>query len=190
MLWPDLSFSGYPAVESPYAAVYEPLPQDGLLAGDYTLARVAPSFTPMVGRGQLWLSEAPVCFENGLCWLSAGYDPMSGVLELEWRVEGELQLPEMPLLSNPPPPGVYAGTRLAVFAQLLDGDDTFLTGDDGLWIDPETLRDGDVFLQRHYLTAPEGSDPVSIHFGLYDPMTGERLPTFDGSDHLRLELMN
>ena len=189
LLWPDTSFSGYPAVASPYSEVYVPLPQDTLLAGGYTLSRVAPSFTPMVGEGQLWLSEAPVCFANGLCWMSAGYDPASGVLELEWRIEGELQLPEMPLISNPPPPGVYAGPRLAVFAQLLDSDDTFLTGDDGLWVDPQTLRAGDVFLQRHFLTAPDGTAPAAIAFGLYDPMTGERLETFDGLDHLRLELM-
>lgn len=188
LLWPDVSFSGYPNVESPYAGVFQPLPQDALLAGDYTLSRVAPSFTPMVGDGRLWLNEAPICFANGLCWVSAGYDPATGVLELGWRVEGDLQLPDMPLISNPPPPGVYSGLRLAVFAHLLDASGELLSGDDGLWVDPETLRDGDVFLQRHYLAAPAGIAPAAISFGLYDPMTGERWLTIDGQDRMILEL--
>ncbi len=110
------------------------------------------------------------------------------MLELEWRVEGDLALPDMPLISNPPPPGVYSGPRLAVFAQLLDGAGGMVAGDDGLWVDPQTLRDGDVFLQRHYLTAPDGASPAAIVFGLYDPMTGERILTTDGPDHITLQL--
>jgi 4-amino-4-deoxy-L-arabinose transferase-like glycosyltransferase len=188
LLWPDISFSGYPEIASPYADVFQPLPQDALLAGGYTLSRVAPSFTPMMDGGQIWLNEAPVCFANGLCWVSAGYNPATGVLELDWRVEGDLQLPDMPLISNPPPPGVYSGLRLAVFAHLLDDSGEFLIGDDGLWVDAETLRDGDVFLQRHYLTAPDGTAPAAIRFGLYDPMTGERWLTIDGQDRMILEL--
>jgi len=188
LLWPDISFSGYPNVESPYAEAFEPLPQDALLAGDYTLSRLAPGFTPMMDTERVWLNEAPVCFANGLCWMSAGFDPASGVLELTWRVEGDLQLPEMPLISNPPPPGVYSGLRLAVFAQLLDASGDFLSGDDGLWVDAETLRDGDVFLQRHYLIDGTGAVPTAISFGLYDPMTGERWLTIDGQDRIILEL--
>ncbi len=143
---------------------------------------------------RVWLNEAPVCFANGLCWMSAGYgpatgfNPATGVLELTWRVEGDLQLPGMPLISNPPPPGVYSGLRLAVFAQLLDASGNFLSGDDGLWVDAETLRDGDVFLQRHYLIDGAGAVPAAISFGLYDPMTGERWLTIDGQDRIILEL--
>jgi hypothetical protein len=188
LLWPDVSFSGVPAVATPFAEVFEPLPQDGLLGGGYTLARVAPAVTPLLRSGQVWLSEAPVCFANGLCWTAAAYDPQSGTLELVWRLEGELALSDIPLVSNPPPPGVYSGPRLAVFAQLLDGAGSFVDGDDGLWVDPQTLRPGDVFLQRHYLTAPDGAAPASIIFGLYDPLTGERIQTIDGTDHLTLEL--
>ena len=188
LLWPDVSFNGYPKVESPYAAAWETLPQDALLAGDYTLSRIAPGFTPMRDAEQVWMNEAPVCFSNGLCWMDAGYTPASGVLELTWRVEGDLQLPDVPLISNPPPPGVYSGLRLVVFAQLLDASGNFLAGDDGLWVDAETLHDGDVFLQRHYLIAPAGTTPAAISFGLYDPMTGERLLTADGRDRMILEL--
>jgi hypothetical protein len=188
LLRPDVSFSGYPAVDSPYAAAFEPLPQDAFLTGDYQLSQINTSISPALADGRFFLSEAPVCFANGLCWAAAVYDPAAGVLELEWRVESDLALPAMPLISNPPPPGVYSGPRLAVFAQLLDGAEGFLAGDDGLWVDPATLHAGDVFLQRHHLSAPEGTQPAAVFFGLYDPMTGERILTMDGQDHLRLDL--
>ncbi|HOU41789.1 MAG TPA: hypothetical protein PK829_11040, partial [Promineifilum sp.] len=187
LLWPDISFSGYPGVESPYAGLFAPLPGDNLLRGDYTLARVAPSVTPALD-GQGFLSEAPLCFANGLCWMAAVYDAAGGQLELEWRVESPLALPPLPLISNPPPPGVYSGPRLYVFAQLVDDSGTFLVGDDGLWVDPQTLQPGDVFLQRHLLPAPAGARPAAVLFGLYDPMTGERIPTVEGQDHVRLEI--
>ena len=188
LLWPDVSFSGFPAVESPFAAVFQPLPQDALLAGGYTLTRVAPPVTPLLTQGQVWLSEAPLCFANGLCWTAAAYDPATGTLELVWRLEGELDLPDIPLVSNPPPPGVYSGPRLAVFAQLLDGAGDMMAGDDGLWVDPQTLWPGDAFLQRHYLTPSEGAAPATVIFGLYDPLTGARIPTTDGADHISLEV--
>jgi len=187
LLWPDVSFAGYPGVESPYAAAFEPLPQDSLLPGDYTLGRVAPPVTPTLD-GQVFLNEAPQCFANGLCWTAAAYDAAGGWLEVQWRTERPLDLPPLPLISNPPPPGVYAGPRLYVFAQLVGPDGAFLVGDDGLWVDPLTLRGGDVFLQRHALPAPAGATPAAVLFGLYDPMTGERILTVDGSDHVRLEL--
>ena len=187
LLWPDVSFAGYPGLESPYAAAFEPLPQDGLLAGDYTLGRVAPPVTPTLD-GQVWLNEAPICFANGLCWTAAAYDAASGWLEVQWRTERPLDLPPLPLISNPPPPGVYAGPRLYVFAQLIGPDGAFLVGDDGLWVDPLTLRGGDAFLQRHALPAPDGAPAAAVLFGLYDPMTGERILTVDGADHVRLEL--
>ena len=187
LLWPDVSFAGYPGVESPYAAAFEPLPQDGLLPGDYTLGRVAPPVTPTLD-GQVFLNEAPVCFANGLCWTAAAYDAAGGWLEVQWQVERPLDLPPLPLISNPPPPGVYAGPRLYVFAQLIGPDGAFLVGDDGLWVDPLTLRGGDAFLQRHALPAPDGATVAAVLFGLYDPFTGERILTVDRLDHIRLEL--
>ena len=187
LLWPDVSFAGYPGVESPYAAVFEPLPQDSQLPGDYTLGRVAPPVTPLLD-GQVTLNEAPQCFANGLCWSAAAYDAAGGWLEVQWRVERPLDLPPLPLISNPPPPGVYAGPRLYVFAQLIGPDGAFLVGDDGLWVDPLTLRGGDAFLQRHALPAPDGATVAAVLFGLYDPFTGERILTVDGLDHIRLEL--
>jgi hypothetical protein len=107
-------------------------------------------------------------------------------LQLLWQVAGPLDLPPSPLISYPPPPGVYSGPRLLVFAQLQDSGGGLLVGDDGLWVDPVTLRPGDRFLQRHYLAAPVDSQPAAVVFGLYDPMTGQRVLTSGGEDHLAL----
>jgi hypothetical protein len=175
-----VSFAGYPDVNMPYAGWYRPLPEDGQLAGGYILSELLaahqPDFDPATA----------VCFVNGFCLLNAKYTAANGALELVWRVDHELDLPPMPLISNPPPPGVYAGPRLLVFAQLQDGAGGFLVGDDGLWIDPVTLRPGDVFLQRHHLVQPVGSQPAAVLFGLYDPMTRERILTTGGRDHLEI----
>jgi hypothetical protein len=123
-----------------------------------------------------------------LCWVTAVYHPDDQILELGWQVGRELNLPERPLISNPPPPGVYAGSRLYVFGQLWDANDNFLAGDDGFWVDPATLQVGDIFLQQHHISLPEGVMAETAVFGLYDPMTGERILTEDGQDHLKLEI--
>ena len=72
--------------------------------------------------------------------------------------------------------------------QLLDGAGGMVAGDDGLWVDPQTLWPGDAFLQRHYLIAPDGAAAATVIFGLYDPLTGARIPTTDGADRVTLEL--
>ncbi|WP_420628366.1 ArnT family glycosyltransferase [Candidatus Leptofilum sp.] len=180
LLSPPLSFVGFPET----AVAYEPLlnPVDPpVTAGYYLLAQT---------EAQMLAERADerVCFVNGLCWLTAVFNSETNRLELGWQVGETLQLSEMPLISNPPPPGVYAGPRLQVFAQLLDTEGNFLTGDDGLWVDPVTLQPGDTFLQQHWLTLPEDSAAAFVAFGLYDPMTGQRILTADGRDHLRLEI--
>jgi len=174
---PAMVFSGYPVRPSLREDLYQPVP--GESAGGYTLARIEqPDDSP----------EEPICFSNGLCLLSAEYDPGLGTLDLVWQVSRELHLPLTPLISNPPPPGVYSGPRLSVFTQLLDSDGTFLIGDDGLWVDATGLMIGDRFLQQHRLSTPEGSEPSALMFGLYDPKTGERILILDGRDHIRVDL--
>lgn len=175
LLQPPLSFTGYP-VAAAYADWLEPV--EDVRAGGYSLNRVTR---------ELELAE-PVCFVNGLCWVTAVYHPNTQILELGWQVGRELDLPDMPLISNPPPPGVYAGPRLVVFGQLWDADDNFLAGDDGLWVDPATLRPGDLFIQQHHLQLAAGVVAETAVFGLYDPMTGERILTEDGREYLRLEI--
>jgi 4-amino-4-deoxy-L-arabinose transferase-like glycosyltransferase len=170
-----IAFSGYPRLQVLHPEAYAPLP--GEKAGEYQLARIASPEEP---------AGPPTCFVNGLCLLAATYDAAAGSLDLTWQVARPLDLPPMPLVSNPPPPGVYAGPRLHVFAQLLDSQGRFVTGDDGLWVDVVTLRPGDRFLQRHRLATPAGGLAATPVVGLYDPMTGARIPTEDGQDHLEI----
>ncbi|MBK8905107.1 MAG: glycosyltransferase family 39 protein [Anaerolineaceae bacterium] len=180
LLSPPLSFVGFPETAAPYQSLLNPVtPQ--VTPGYYVLAQTEAQM--LADR-----TEERICFSNGLCWLTAVFDPATNRLELGWQVGETLELPEMPLISNPPPPGVYAGPRLQVFAQLLDAEGSFLVGDDGLWVDPVTLQPGDTFLQQHWLTLPEGVVAETAVFGLYDPMTGERIRTIDGRDHLRLDI--
>ncbi len=181
MLVPAVSFAGFPEVESPYAEAQERVPGDSS-AGGYSKMKISPDLSPQMVR-----PAGPVCFENGLCWIASSYDADSGRLDLVWAVEEALDLPPIPLVSNPPPPGVYSGPRLAVFAQLQDAAGNFLVGDDGLWVDPQTLQAGDRFIQQHLLPGVENTDGVTAVFGLYDPLSGERILTRDGQDHIRLE---
>jgi len=98
-----------------------------------------------------------------------------------WLVAAPLDLPPIPVVANPPPPGVYSGPRLAVFTHLLAADGTTVAVDDGLWVDPLTLRPGDRFVQIHRLTLPPDApaSPYTIELGLYDPLTGERWAVLD-----------
>ena len=82
---------------------------------------------------------------------------------------------------------MYSGPRLHAFAQLWDDTDGFITGDDGLWVDPYTLQIGDLFIQQHRPLLPDGVKPATAVVGLYDPLTGTRILTADGRDHVRFE---
>ncbi len=177
LLNPPLSFRGYPEVAEAYENAFRQVAGEDQ-AGYYSLAQVEKARP----------SGEQVCFQNGLCLISANYDPETGRLELGFEMARELNLPPNPLISNPPPPGVYSGPRLYAFGQLLDAGGNFLAGDDGLWVDPYSLQPGDVFLQQHWPQLPEGVEPATAVFGLYDPMTGHRILTEDGRDHLRLKI--
>ena len=173
ILAPEISFAGFPAVDTPYPEAQVRVP-DVAGIGGYRLMQIQPDAAP-----QLNFPAEPVCFENGLCWIGANYDPQNPHLDLAWAVEEDLDLPDMPLISNPPPPGVYSGPRLLVFAQLQDADGNFLVGDDGFWVDPQTLQVGDRFIQQHHLPLAQRMDGVTAVFGLYDPLTGERILTLE-----------
>ena len=137
------------------------------------------------------LSGPTATFANGLellgaSWSDAPQPGGSATLWLAWRVAASLDLPPTPLEANPPPPGVYNGPRLAVFTHLFAADGTFVTGDDGLWVDPVTLQAGDRFLQIHPFTLPADTPPgpYRLEVGLYDPLTGDRWPTSEGQDRV------
>ncbi len=171
-----LVFSGYPSEPTFHEELY--LAEPGENAGGFSVNRMEITDDP----------TEEICFENGFCLLGAEYNADRGMLELDWEVSRQLDLPPLPLISNPAPPGVYSGPRLSVFAQMVDLDNTFLTGDDGLWVDAAGLMPGDRFLQQHMLSAPAGSEPAAILYGLYDPKTGARILTLQGQDHIRLDL--
>lgn len=170
------AFSGYPGASMLLGEHYQPI--SGETAGGYQLVTIN-----LDDEG----GDDPLCYANGLCLDSADYDPNDKTLDLRWYVSRPIDLPPIPLISNPPPPATYSGPRLSVFTQLVDADGSYLTGDDGLWVDVIGLRPGDRFLQQHRLIAPDGSQVAALIFGLYDPMTGERILTDDGRDHVRLE---
>ena len=177
LLKPSLSFTGYPETAVAYPDAFQPTP-DNIEVGGFMLTK-----TDYTQSG-----DKPVCFENGLCMQTAVYSSDQQTLDLTWQVSRALDLPEREIISNPPPPNVYAGPRLLVFAQLLDADGNFLAGDDGLWVDVYSLQSGDVFRQQHRFVLSEDSVGETAVFGLYDPMTGERILAETNEDHVKLEL--
>jgi hypothetical protein len=185
LLNPPLSFTGYPETAVAYPDYFEPT---GVQVGGYTLStserESSAGFQPAGEQDARVTFTEEVCFENGLCLVTAVYHPEQQTLDLTWRAGGELRLPERALISNPPPPDVYAGPRLSVFAQLLDAEGNFLVGDDGLWVDVYALQPGDLFIQQHRFMIPADGGAKTAVFGLYDPMTGERILTEDGRDYL------
>ncbi|MGD1993645.1 MAG: glycosyltransferase family 39 protein [Anaerolineae bacterium] len=176
-----------------------------VLVTDYPhLAPDIDAFVPeegeLVARAltQYELSEVPslggqelgVRFANGLELAAAAWQEggalapgAEATLAVEWTVAAPLDLPPIPVVANPPPPGVYSEPRLAVFAHVLAGDGEWVAGDDGLWVDPVTLEPGDRFVQVHRFALPADAPPgpFVLALGLYDPMTGERWELADGA---------
>ena len=180
LLKPNLSFTGYPETAVAYPDAFH---STDTSVGGFTLAQTDYTQSAI----------EPVCFENGICLETAVYHPTDHTIDLTWRVGEAISLPEREIISNPPPPNVYAGPRLLVFAQLLDANGAFIVGDDGLWVDIYSLQPGDVFRQQHQFILPEDAVTETAVaetavFGLYDPMTGIRILTDTNSDHIKLEL--
>ncbi|MGD2105709.1 MAG: glycosyltransferase family 39 protein [Anaerolineae bacterium] len=137
-----------------------------------------PSF---VGGSQSIVSGTT--FANGLALAEARWledRPLApgqvGDLLTVWDVVEPLDLPEEPVVAQPPPPDTYSGPRLAVFVHLTDAEGRVLDTDDGLWVDPLTLQPGDRFVQIHRLSAPAAStaERHALELGLYDPKTNQR----------------
>ena len=154
----------------PLASAVAPQVQAVIDRGWHPLENDAGPFYVFVSseREEAWLRLAenwftpatPHSFANGMVLLGWGWPeglPAAGrtvTLLTAWGVSGPLDMPPVPIVANPPPPGVYSGPRLAVFTHLLAADGTFLAGDDGLWVDPLTLRAGDRFIQLHRFVLP------------------------------------
>jgi hypothetical protein len=127
----------------------------------------------------------PVAFENGLSL--KGMMLIDGGIVSSWQADGvPNNLPLFQLVSNPPPPGVDVRPRLSVFVHFLNGEDSVVSIDDGLWVDPYTLQPGDSWLQFNHMA--EIDKTVAVELGLYDPVSGERIPTIDGQTQLLVKL--
>ena len=170
----------------------DPAPLIGgfLEAGAYPPEAISPRLTlytlPAIPNPQSPIPNSPTPnpqFANGLELIESHWLTKKSLLLTTWRVAAPLDLPPIPVVANPPPPGVYSGPRLAVFTHLLAPDGVFVAGDDGLWVDPLTLRPGDCFVQAHCLTLPPDAPagPYTIELGLYDPLTGERWAVLDST---------
>ncbi len=177
MIEPSVSLIGFPEPSTEFIDRINSVDEAG--SGGYSLTAVSTTLN----------TTDSTCFENGLCVATAVYHPDTYRLELGWWVKRPLYLPKIPLISNPPPPGVYSGPRLAVFVQLQDVIGTQLANDDGFWVDPTTLQVGDQFLQQHWLLPLQDGIPTTILFGLYDPKTGERVLIETGQDYMQIDIV-
>ncbi|HOT90599.1 MAG TPA: glycosyltransferase family 39 protein [Anaerolineae bacterium] len=131
------------------------------------------------------LADQP--FANALALQTVTWEDVTTLMTW-WTVVGDLPLPPFELIPNPPPPGVYNGPRLSVFTHLIAADGTMIAGDDGLWVDPYSLRVGDRVLQVHRFTVPPDAPagPYTLAIGLYDPLTGARWQLPNGADQIRI----
>jgi 4-amino-4-deoxy-L-arabinose transferase-like glycosyltransferase len=157
------------------------VPIDSFLAeSEHPPQAISPHLTlytlPPISDLQSPISNPLARFANGLELVGAQWMDETVLLTF-WRVAGLLDLPSMPIVANPPPPGVYSGPRLKVFAHLLAADGAQVADDDGLWVDPLTLRPGDRFVQVHHFTLPPDAPagPYAVRLGLYDPKPGEEM---------------
>ena len=166
---PALNFTGFPPIEHIYQEAFSAETTSTNSAyKTQTIASVPP------------LSEPLACFANGLCVVDIQYE--TPLLDITWHVAQPLDLPPIQINSFPPAPGAYDGLRLSTFTHLWNDQGVPIAVDDGFWVDPVTLQQGDLFRQRHILIPPDGS-AVNIAIGLYDPIDGTRILTTDGSDH-------
>jgi len=177
---PQVLLTAYPALAPALERYLEspPLWERGELRVHALAANPA---WPEGGRAALFANGLELV---GIAWSEGEPTPgQEARVWLAWRVARPLDLPPIPVVANPPPPGVYSGPRLSVFTHLLAADGTFVVGDDGLWVDPTTLRFGDRFLQLHRFAVPPDAPPgpYRLEVGLYDPMTGERWALLNGN---------
>ena len=171
---PASSFAGFPQTEQVYGGLYSA--EIGYTPSAYTLQTITSVPT---------ISTPLVCFENGLCIIDVQYE--TPLLDITWLVAEPLDLPPITINSFPPAPGKYDGPRLSTFAHLWNESGIPIAVDDGFWVDPVTLQQGDLFRQRHILIPPDGT-AVNIAIGLYDPFDGQRTLTTAGIDHFTIPL--
>ena len=183
------SAANVPAVMLLTSSPHPASPIGALLEPDTNLPAAASDHIQLytVERSRTIDEDAPLAqFGNGLALIDAHWideesliPGQEAVLLTTWQVAGPLELPPIPIIANPPPPGIYSGSRVSIFAHLLTPDEASFVVDDGLWVDPLTLQPGDRFLQIHRFALPPDmpAGPYLLDLGVYDPMTGDLWPT-------------
>jgi 4-amino-4-deoxy-L-arabinose transferase-like glycosyltransferase len=139
--------------------------------GAFTIYELAPGNDPLPG------STFDAVFGGELQFL--GYDWTDNCLPGEtcqmvtyWRVQ------------SPVP-----GSR-RMFLHLVDQDDQVIVQDDALGAPAEHWQPDDLLIQLFSIDMPLGAEAAELRIGVYDPITGLRSNTSDGSDHVILEERN
>ncbi len=75
-----------------------------------------------------------------------------------------------------------------IFLHLVNTAGEIVAQDDALGAPAAHWQAGDIIIQRHTLTAPDGSNELAARLGVYDPATGVRLWTTGGADFMTIPL--
>jgi hypothetical protein len=197
----------FPAGGAALAYLQDEGARDPFVAGVLAVAQPAPAPEGMQGyrvpmpkppdtairSDMLGANLADQAYAGALQLLAVDWQPGSAPSEqqaravLWWQVVDELPLPSEELIPHPPPPGVYNGPRLKVYAHVTSGE-RLVSVDDGLWVDPYSLETGDVVVQVHVFNIGDDEEPGVLRIGLYDPLDGKRWTTAEGSDELAIRL--
>jgi hypothetical protein len=74
-----------------------------------------------------------------------------------------------------------------MFLHLVDQDGQVIVQDDALGAPAEHWQRDDLLIQLFSIDVPVGAEATELRIGVYDPISGLRLTTEDGSDHVILE---
>ena len=74
-----------------------------------------------------------------------------------------------------------------IFLHLVDQDGQIIVQDDALGAPAEHWQPDDLLIQLFSIDMPLGAEAAGLRIGVYDPVTGLRLITVEGSDHVILE---
>jgi hypothetical protein len=113
----------------------------------------------------------PLDFGRQLALLGYQYDRSSAKGGEAWRVTTYWRV------------AAADGSPRAIFLHVLDEANAVWSGWDGLYVAPEALQPGDVFLHHHTLALPVDLPPgtLRVEIGVYAPDTLKRLPLFTGT---------
>jgi hypothetical protein len=150
---------------------------NGRAMDSFVLYEVAPlPWQPTITNGASFGQELIFLGYDELAPCAADGAPAEGCrlgLLTYWRVTGP------------------AGGERRIFVHLVDGAGRLIAQDDGLGAPAAYWRPGDVILQRHSVTVPGGEEGTySLRLGVYDPGSGARLMTGDGSDSVLLPALS